>query len=229
MFIPLHDDTPLRIIRFQWMTVAILVLNVGIFLATGVFSSEVQQASLANNFGLVPAQVIAEFSNTGQTVWLPQLIALFTYPFIHASWLHLIGNMLFLWVFADNIEDAYGPLNFVLFYIMCGLAGGLLHLVMAPQSDVPLLGASAAVSGILAAYVILFPRARVWILLFMRIPVPLPALYVLGGWFVFQIISLVMAKPESRVAWWAHIGGFAMGFVVTKLTQNLLFRLRKRV
>lgn len=224
MFIPLHDDTPLRIIRFQWVTLALLILNVGIFLFTGAFSSEAQRAVVADSFGLVPTQLIGELSGAPHQSVLPELVTLFTYPFVHGGWMHLIGNMLFLWVFADNVEDAYGPFNFILFYFVCALAGGLLHLIMTPHSDMPLIGASGAVSGILAAYVVLFPRARVWILLFMRIPVPLPAVWVLGGWFLLQVFNLLTAKPDQNVAWWAHIGGFVAGFLVTELTRKLLFR-----
>ncbi len=224
MFIPLHDDTPLRVIRFQWVTLALLVLNVGIFLFSGAFRGDAIQAALADGFGVVPAEMFKTFAGAPHIGPVPEALTLFTYSFLHAGWLHLLGNMLFLWVFADNVEDAYGPLSFVIFYFICGIAGGLLHMVMVPQSNLPLIGASGAVSGVLASYVLLFPRARVWILLFMRIPVPLPAIWVLGGWFVLQVISLVMAKPGDDVALWAHIGGFGAGLSVTLAVRPYLFR-----
>ena len=229
MFIPLHDDTPHYVIRYQWMTLVLLVVNVGVFLFTGAFQSETVQASLADGFGLVPAEMFKTFVGIPHYGPVPEAVTLLTYPFFHAGWLHLLGNMLFLWVFADNVEDAYGPFYFVLFYFICGVAGGLLHMMMMPQSVMPLIGASGAVSGILASYVLLFPRARVWVLLFMRIPVPLPAIWVLGGWFVLQVISLVMAKSGEDVAWWAHIGGFGAGLFVTLLARPYLFRARGRI
>ena len=229
MFIPLHDDTPLRVIRFQWVTLALLVINIGIFLFTGAFRSDVMQSDLAVGFGLVPVEMFNTFAGVPHGGPVPEVITLFTYPFFHGGWVHLIGNMLFLWVFADNVEDAYGPVSFVVFYFICAVAGGLLHLVMMPQSDLPLIGASGAVSGVLAAYVLLFPRARVWILLFMRVPVPLPAIWVLGGWFVLQVISLVMSKPGENVALWAHIGGFGAGLLVTLMVRPYLFGARGRI
>ena len=229
MFIPLHDDTPHYVIRFQWVTLALLVLNVGIFLLTGAFRSDAVLAALADGFGLVPVEMFKTFAGVPHIGPVPEAITLFTYPFFHAGWLHLLGNMLFLWVFADNVEDAYGPVSFVMFYFICGVAGGILHLVMMPQSDLPLIGASGAVSGVLASYVLLFPRARIWILLFMRIPVPLPAIWVLGGWFVLQVISLVMAKAGENVALWAHIGGFVAGLLITMLARPYLFKAGGRI
>jgi membrane associated rhomboid family serine protease len=218
MFLPLHDDTPLRIIRFQFVTLAIILLNVAIFLVYGAFTSEAVQANIANGFGLVP-----EYLLTGHTIAnLPEPLTLVTYLFLHGGWLHLIGNMLFLWVFADNVEDAYGYVGFIIFYLLCGIIGGLLHVFMAPHSQNPLIGASGAVSGVLAAYLVLYPRARVWILLFITVPVPLPAIWVLGGWFLLQVYSLAAAMPGDEVAWWAHMGGFATGIVLTLALRTRL-------
>jgi membrane associated rhomboid family serine protease len=143
--------------------------------------------------------------------------------FLHAGWMHLISNMLFLWVFADNVEDAFGHWGFLVFYLICGIAGALAHTFLQPSSHAPLIGASAAVSGVLGAYIVLFPKARVWILLLMRLPLRIPAIWVLGGWFVFQIVSLVIATEEDvSVAWWAHIGGFVVGAILTYLLRSRL-------
>ena len=109
MFIPLHDDTPLRVIRFQWVTLLLLVLNVGVFLVTGTFRGDIIQASLADGFGMIPAEMFKTFAGAPHIGPVPEALTLFTYLFLHAGWLHLLGNMLFLWVFADNVEDAYGP------------------------------------------------------------------------------------------------------------------------
>jgi membrane associated rhomboid family serine protease len=162
---------------------------------------------------------------SGQAIGpIPEALTFVTYQFLHAGWLHLISNMLFLWVFADNVEDAYGHAGFLLFYLLTGIAGGLVHVLMQPASASPLIGASGAVSGVLAAYAILFPRARVWILLFMRIPIPLPALWVLGGWFALQLLNLFFVAPtgDIDVAWWAHIGGFVAGLGLTFLLRSRL-------
>jgi membrane associated rhomboid family serine protease len=212
MFIPLHDDTPLKVIRFQFVTLFIIVLNCAIFLGWGAFSTEAVQASMASVFGVVPAELLHANAATNQ---LFEPFTLITYMFLHAGWMHLIGNMLFLWVFADNVEDAFGYAGFVVFYLICGIAGGLSFAVMSPSTINPLIGASGAVSGILASYLVLYPRARVWILLFLRIPVPLPAIWVLGGWFLLQVFSLAASGPDEKVGWWAHIGGFITGLVLT--------------
>jgi membrane associated rhomboid family serine protease len=128
-----------------------------------------------------------------------------------------------MWVFADNVEDALGYFGFACFYLVCGVAGGLTHVLMMPHSEQPLIGASSAVSGVLAAYLVLYPKARVWVLLFMRIPVPLPAIWVLGGWFFIQVINLWAALSGEDVAVWAHIGGFLAGLALTLALRRQIF------
>lgn len=219
MFLPLHDDTHLRVIRFQFVTLGIIVLNVVIFLFTGAFTSDVVLASFESSFGLTPIEILQSSQAAGG---IPEPLTVITSMFLHGGWMHLIGNMLFMWVFADNVEDAYGYVGFIMFYLLSGIVGGLTHVMMSPTSHSPLIGASAAVSGVLAAYLVLYPRARVWILLFLRIPVPLPAIWVLGGWFLIQVYSLAAAGPEEEVAWWAHIGGFATGIVLTLMLRSRL-------
>lgn len=227
MFLPLHDDTPLKVIRFQFVTLGIIILNVVIFLTTEAFSTDTVQASIEFGFGVVPAQLLDGTAATGQ---FPEPLTLVTYLFIHAGWMHLLGNMLFLWVFADNVEDAFGYLGFIIFYLLTGIIGALTFAYLTPQTHNPLIGASGAVSGVLAAYVVLYPRARVWILLFMRIPIPVPAYLVLGGWFLLQILSLASADPKDDVAWWAHIGGFMTGLILTLiLRKQLLIKPNSRI
>jgi membrane associated rhomboid family serine protease len=219
MFIPLHDDTPLKVIRFQYVTLLIIIANIAIFLLWGAFATEAVQANSATTFGVIPTELL---HGAGHNQPFAEPLTLFTYMFLHAGWMHLIGNMLFLWVFADNVEDAFGYAGFAVFYILCGAIAGLTFAVMAPNSTSPLIGASGAVSGILASYLILYPRARVWILLFLRIPIPLPAVWVLGGWFLLQVFSLAAAGPNEEVGWWAHIGGFAAGLIITMALRNRL-------
>lgn len=225
MFIPLHDDTPLRVIRFQLVTVVIIAANVAMYLTTGAFTSDQVLMAVATGYGLVPGELTG-LAPVAVYDPIPEPLTLITYQFLHAGWMHLISNMLFLWVFADNIEDAFGHAAFACLYLFCGIMGGLAHVMMAPGSDAPLVGASGAVSGVLGAYVMLYPKARVWILLFMRLPLRIGALWVLGGWFLLQLVSLLMTQEgEVGVAWWAHIGGFLSGLAITwAIRRRLLIR-----
>jgi membrane associated rhomboid family serine protease len=225
MFIPLHDDTPLSVIRFQFITGAIIAANVVIFLMTGAFASEQALWAVAGGFGVIPVELIHFTSSPASPI--PEPLTLITYQFLHGGWLHLISNMLFLWVFADNVEDAFGHVGFLIFYLLCGIAAALAHTVIESHSPAPLVGASGAVSGVLAAYLLLYPKARVWILLFMRIPLRISAAWALGGWFALQLLSVILASgdEELQVAWWAHIGGFLCGLILTfALRSRLLVR-----
>lgn len=224
MFVPIKDNTPLQVIRFQYVTGAIIAANVLVFLFT--FAVQPEEAMLAwiTGFGVVPTELL-DVTRHPNPALNPVIepVTMFTYMFMHAGWLHFLGNMAFLWVFADNVEDAFGHIGFALYYVLCGLAAAGLHVLMTPGSHEPLVGASGAVSGVLAAYLLLFPRARVWILLFMKFPMPVPAYLVLGAWIAIQFVSLFLADPDGvAVAWWAHIGGFAAGLVLTLLLRSRL-------
>ena len=223
MFVPLHDNTPLQVIRFQFVTVAILAANVVIFLMTGAFQGEAYLANVATSFGVVPSDLTHLSQNVPYSV-IPEPFTLVTYMFLHASWMHLIGNMLFLWVFADNIEDAFGYFGFALFYVLCGIAGALAHIMMQPNSPSPLIGASAAVSGVIGAYILLYPHARIWVIAFLPIPLRISALWVLGGWFLLQVFSALTVEGggELEVAFYSHIGGFAAGILITAILRSRL-------
>lgn len=223
MFVPLHDNTPLKVIRFQYVTGALIIINVIAFLLTGAFTSEQTLWAVATGYGIVPVELL-HVGDTGAFVNpVPEPLTLITYQFLHGGWMHLLSNMAFLWVFADNIEDAFGHFGFLLFYLLCGIAAGLLHTLMQPDSGAPLIGASGAVSGVLASYLLLYPKARVWILLFMRIPLPISAFWALSGWFALQLISIfVSSGDELQVAWWAHIGGFLAGLILTFVLRSRL-------
>ena len=224
MFVPLHDSTPLKVIRFQLVTLTIIALNVVMYLTTGAFNSDQTMAAIASGWGMVPGELLGQLPPVIGYDPVPEPVTLVTYQFLHAGWWHLISNMLFLWVFADNIEDAFGYFAFVLFYLLCGIAGALAHVLMSPASTAPLIGASAAVSGVIGAYMLLYPRARVWILLFFRIPLRISAIWVLGGWFLLQVFSVLTTdqSAEVEVAWWAHIGGFVAGLAITFLLRSRL-------
>jgi membrane associated rhomboid family serine protease len=222
MFIPLHDNTPLTVIRFQFVTIAIILANVAVYLITGAFTSGQVLASIATGYGVVPGELTGQIAPLAFDP-IPEPLTLITYMFLHAGWWHLISNMLFLWVFADNIEDAFGYMAFAIFYLFCGVAGGLTQVLMSPASADPLIGASGAVSGVIGAYILLYPKARVWILLFMRLPLRIGAAWVIGGWFVLQVVSAFMTgEGDLQVAWWSHIGGFIAGLAITFLLRSRL-------
>ena len=222
MFIPLHDSTPLKVIRFQAVTLTLIALNVVMYLTTGAFTSEPVLAAIAAGWGVIPGEMTGLVPPVLGYEPVPEPFTLITYQFLHGSWWHLLSNMLFLWVFADNIEDAYGHAAFALLYLVSGVVAALTHVLVMPSSAAPLVGASGAVSGILGAYVVLFPKARVWILLFMRLPLRISAVWVLGFWFGLQLLSWWLA-PDSDVAWGAHVGGFIAGAAITYAIRRRLW------
>ena len=168
-----------------------------------------------------PSMLLTTLEALGKPV--PEPLTLVTYMFLHGGWLHIIFNMAFLWVFADNIEDAFGHFGFALFYLLCGIAGGLVHAIMQPASQIPVIGASGAVSGVLGAYLLLFPKARLWVFFYLPIPFRIPAVIVLGIWFATQIMGVFTPAEDGQlVAWWAHIGGFATGLILTMLLRSRL-------
>jgi membrane associated rhomboid family serine protease len=150
-------------------------------------------------------------------------LTLFTSMFMHAGWLHLGGNMLYLWIFGDNVEDRFGPIKFLIFYIICGLAATAAQLVFSLDSNIPNLGASGAVAGVLGAYILLFPKGNVRVLQGQRV-VPVPALIVIGFWFVLQLFSsigsLASTADTGGVAYMAHVGGFVAGLALTFLLRG---------
>jgi membrane associated rhomboid family serine protease len=149
--------------------------------------------------------------------------------FLHGGILHLAGNMLYLWIFGNNVEDAFGHIRFLLFYFLCGAAAALTMAYVAPTSNVPMVGASGAISGVLAAYLLLFPRARVTVIVPLGIilyPLAIAAMWVIGFWFLLQLISAGFANPgQPGTAWWAHVGGFAAGLLLTPLLKPRQTRL----
>ena len=210
MFIPLHDTNPLKRIRFQYVTVALIALNVAIyviFISGWLVPPNEEEAA---SFAVIPAKLMTDGIDgrmmfaTG--AYMPERFTLVSYMFVHGSWIHLLGNMLFLWVFGDNIEDAMGHMRFIMFYLMCGIFAAVLHSWMNPTSEIPLVGASGAVAGVIAAYLILHPKVKVWVLALWRIPIRITAAWALGIWVAWQFANLLF-EGEENVAWWAHTGG----------------------
>lgn len=215
MFIPLHDDNSLKSIPFQYVTVSLIAVNMLVFMLEMGGLSEAAVAS----FGVTPREllgstvVLAPSSFSGEGYAIGEGATLLTYMFFHADLFHLIGNMLFLWVFGDNVEDAMGHARFLIFYLACGMFAGLFHAFMVPDSELPLIGASGAVAGVIAAYLMLHPRVNVWVLAFKVIPLRITAGLTLGIWIAFQLIMVAM-PDAGPVAWWAHIGGLIAGAVL---------------
>jgi len=215
VFIPVYDQNPLRSIHFQVVTVSLIAINIVIF----ILQVTALPLQVVLGFALVPADLVgmgAAVPGAAPSVGeiaIPERLTLLSYMFFHGDILHLAGNMLFLWVFGDNVEDAFGHFRFLIFYLACGVAGGLAHALMMPNSELPLIGASGAVAGVIAAYLMLHPRVRIWVLVMRFIPIRISAAFALGAWVVTQLVMAVLPQV-GPVAWWAHVGGLAAGAVL---------------
>jgi membrane associated rhomboid family serine protease len=207
-FIPLHDKNPRLLIARPWVTLGLIASCTAIYagqLALGMRGAE----RLIYGLGLIPATLSGNAELNPQLQLVAPVVTLLSYSFLHGGPLHLLGNMLFLWVFGDNIEDAMGHGRFILFYLLGGAAAGLFQVLVDPSSRLPTIGASGAVAAVLGAYLILHPRAKILvpILIF---PVYLPAVFLLLVWIGFQVFAAV-SGGSGAIAWWAHIGGFFFG------------------
>ncbi|HEX6836379.1 MAG TPA: rhomboid family intramembrane serine protease [Polyangia bacterium] len=219
--LPISDEN--RAVRTPWVTYALILINVVAWffeLSHGVLESTF-------DYGAIPSFVLHGMRDG--VLHLPELATgairlhqevpwpwtVLTSMFMHGSWLHIIGNMWFLWIFGDNVEDAMGPVKYFIFYFLCGLVAAMSQVLSSPASQVPMVGASGAIAGVLGAYLMLYPHARVrclWILFILITFVYVPAWLLLGLWFVSQFFM-----PGEGVAWMAHVGGFATGFLLVRL------------
>src|SRR5882672_3345488 len=218
--IPLRDRNPSG--SFPAVTLLLILVNVFVFIYEVQLGPAVQ-AFLARN-ALVPAAVTGSL-RYGSISWADTVAPFFTSMFLHGGWLHLISNMWFLWIFGDNVEETLGPVRYLLFYLLWGLAAGLTQYAVQPQSTLPTIGASGAIAGVLGAYAVLFPGARIVTLVpvffFLQI-LELPAVIMIGYWFVLQILSgtvAALSPMQGGVAWWAHVGGFLTGIVLVLLLR----------
>jgi membrane associated rhomboid family serine protease len=223
--IPLRDDNPSRSTPF--VTIALIVACVLVFLWEVSLGESAQRAIYA--LGVIPAVLLGDLQLPPDVRLVPPAATIFTSMFMHGSWMHLIGNMLYLWIFGDNVEDSMGRLRYVAFYVLCGIAAVFAQAVPDPSSQIPMVGASGAISGVLGAYLLLYPHARVLVAVplgFILHTMRLPAGLVLALWFALQLISNVMAAPgQGGVAFRAHIGGFLAGMVLVPLFKRRNVRL----
>ncbi|MBA8881588.1 rhomboid family intramembrane serine protease [Phyllobacterium myrsinacearum] len=208
MFIPLYDANSLKYIKRQYVTLSLIGVNVLIFGLTSLAGADSKTASIG--FGYIPSVAHHMTVLPVQYDFVSPYFTYVTYAFLHGDIFHLGGNMLFLWVFGDNVEDAMGHVRFLIFYLLCASAGAFMHGVIEPGSDGPLIGASGAIAGVVAAYLLLHPRVRVWVLAFGRIPLRIPALYPLVLWIGLQFVMLV-THGEDRISWACHVGGIIAG------------------
>lgn len=224
--LPLKDNNPTE--TFPFITVSIIILNIAIY---------IYQLSLGHDYerfiflmGAIPNKIINN-SDVIPMISLPAFLTIYSSMFLHGSLLHIIGNMLYLWIFGNNIEDVLGHIRFIFFYLICGSMAAFAHILTDIDSKIPMIGASGAVSGVLGAYILLYPRAKVLTLVmigfFVRV-VKIPAVFLLGFWiliqFLFGMTSLTVRDSSGGVAWFAHIGGFITGFILINI-----FKLKRRV
>jgi len=211
--IPLHDNNPTSIIPL--VTIAFIGLCILVFIWELPFGPATQQAFYS--YGAIPAVVLGGKPLPPQLEVVPAWMTVITSMFLHGGWMHIIGNMLYLWIFGNNVEDAMGHVRFVVFYILCGIAAFLAHAMLQVNSEIPTIGASGAISGVLGAYLLLHPHARVLVAIplgFFIYTTRLPAGIVLVFWFVLQLLNSAFDKGEAGVAWGAHVGGFVAGMLL---------------
>jgi membrane associated rhomboid family serine protease len=221
MMFPIRDENPQ--LQIPYVTYTLIALNVIAWLGLQGFGVEPTLSASVCQFGLIPADMTGSVSTggngfcpiDGQPDWHTALTSIF----MHGSWMHLLGNMWFLWIFGNNVEDAMGPTRFTVFYLLSGLAASAAQVVADLQSPIPMVGASGAIGGVMGAYIVLYPKVHVHMLLFLVVFIrtfAIPAIAMLGYWIVVQVFGAVssMGTSGGGVAFWAHIGGFIAGMLL---------------
>jgi membrane associated rhomboid family serine protease len=221
--IPLHDDNPTSIKPL--VSIIFIVLCCLVYFWESSLGSQVEQAIYS--LGVIPAILLGSQSLPVEIAMIPAWLTIFTSMFMHGGWMHLGGNMLYLWIFGNNVEDSMGHVKFVIFYILCGIAAVFAQVIPNPGSTIPMVGASGAISGVLGAYMLLYPHAKVLVLIpfgvFSR-TMRISALYVLAMWFGLQLFSSIgSGSQQGGVAFGAHIGGFIAGMLLIPFFRNKNF------
>ncbi len=212
MFFPLKDDNPT--FHTPYLTIGLIAINILVFLYE--VAAPVGMQTIIAQYGLIPSALLGGTHPYPQVNPAGPIATLFTSMFLHGGWMHLIGNMLFLWIFGNNIEDALGSVRFIIFYLACGLGAAFLQIIVSPDSTIPMVGASGAISGVLGAYIILYPRVKIFTLVFLGIFITtarITAAWFLGIWIGYQGIFALLESGNTGggTAWFAHIGGFIAG------------------
>jgi|tagenome__1003787_1003787.scaffolds.fasta_scaffold20546275_2 membrane associated rhomboid family serine protease len=228
MLIPLYDDNPHRRIENAFVNWALIAVNVGVFaiFQSGLIFSAGYAESTSISFGMIPVVLLHTMDLPPEYLVVPSWVTPITSSFLHGSWMHLAGNMLFLFVFGDNVEDDLGHFKYLVFYVACAGLASLAHAIAVPASASPLIGASGAVSGVVAAYALLHPRVKIWVLVLFRIPLKVKAMWAIGAWIIFQAVSAYFAQSGDDTAWFAHLGGLVAGaalVLVLKRPDAILF------
>jgi membrane associated rhomboid family serine protease len=221
MFFPIGDDDS-QVRTTGAVTMTLIIINVLVFLYQWSLGANLEHFIRA--YAIVPAE-ISTGHDLPPDIPFPVYVTLITAMFMHGGFMHIFGNMIYLWVFGNNIEDALGRGRFLVFYLLCGILAGLAHVIFNVHSRIPSLGASGAISGVLGAYLVMFPRGRVKILIGFRMVTQTSAWVALGGWILLQLISGFLslgatAENAAGVAFWAHIGGFFAGMVLGPLMRR---------
>lgn len=234
MFLPLKDDNPGE--SFPFITVGLIIINVLVsfyqFYLLLAFGPQAQY--FIYTYGVIPLKVSQDLLAFPPHFQSGQ-VTIITSMFLHGGLLHLAGNMLYLWIFGNNVEDALGHFRFLLFYLFCGIAAAYLQIATAPYSKLPMVGASGAIAGVLGAYLLLFPRARVLTLIFLVFfwdMIRVPAVIVLGFWFILQLaygLTSLGGAAKGGIAWFAHLGGFAAGVVLLFIFKKRRYRIWSRI
>ena len=210
MFIPLYDSNQFRYIRHSYVNLGLIIANVVIFFITIVGSGGTVAEADVLGLGFIPSVINDIVELAPERIMVPENFTYLTYAFLHNDIFHLGGNMIFLWVFGDNVEDSMGHVKYLIFYLLCAAAGAFLHGIILPDSQMPLIGASGAIAGVVAAYLMLHPHVKLWVLVLMRIPMRIPAYIPIALWIAFQFIML-FAQGEDEISWPAHVGGIIAG------------------
>ena len=217
MFIPLKDLNPRR--TYPYVNTVLILVNIAAYIYEVTLPSRAQQVFILAN-ATIPSRFPSALA--GHMSFEAAFLPLLTSMFLHSGIAHIAGNLLFLWIFGDNVEDYFGHIPYLCFYLVCGLVAGLLHVLFNLHSMLPALGASGAISGVMGAYALLYPRARVLTLVFIFL-VPIPAILILGVWFALQFLNAIGtlgASVAGGVAFWAHVGGFVAGLLITMTVRR---------
>ena len=218
---PIHDDNPTQITPV--VTIGLIVICVAVFAWQSSLGQDLA-SSFVYSLGMIPAVLFNSSQLSTDLYLIPAEATIISSMFMHGGFMHIAGNMLYLWIFGNNVEDSMGSVKFIVFYLLCGTAAALTQALVDPSSQIPMIGASGAVSGVLGAYLLLYPHARVLVVFTLIIifkTFRVPAMFVLGAWFLIQVFnSTASVSGEGGVAWWAHIGGFVAGMLLIPLFKR---------